>query len=46
MDRTIDSGQAFIQGLYPIGTGPSLREDYNVTIAKPPFYEKIPFNVS
>ena len=35
-NRTIDSGQAFLLGMFPLGTGPILRDGYNVLYAQPP----------
>jgi len=32
-NRTIDSGQAFLLGMFPLGTGPILRDGYNVLYA-------------
>jgi len=32
-NRTIDSAQAFLLGMFPLGTGPELREGYNVLYA-------------
>lgn len=37
VNTTLQSASSFLLGLYPLGKGPSLREDYNQSLSNPPY---------